>query len=95
MPDINSAIACTSGRHSEFVCFLFLQAHRGTDRFFADSGVQFTKPDRDQFHYRRSVFSSQFKSKVGNILTKVATLRVNLNIDGSPIASKSHTHPSP
>ena len=29
-------IASTSGRlHSEFVCLLFLQAHRETDRFFA------------------------------------------------------------
>ena len=32
MPNIPS----TSGRlHSEFVCLLFLQAHRETDRFFA------------------------------------------------------------
>ena len=36
------AIASTSGRlHSEFVRLLFLQDHRETDRFFADSGVQF------------------------------------------------------
>ena len=35
------AIASTSGRlHSEFVCLLFLQAHRETDRFFAPSGVE-------------------------------------------------------
>jgi hypothetical protein len=27
---------------------------------------------------------------VGNILAKVAFLRINLNIDGAPIASKSH-----
>ncbi len=31
----------TSGRiHSDFVCLLFLQGHRETDRFFTDSGVQ-------------------------------------------------------
>ncbi len=35
-----SAIVSTSGRlHSEFIRILFLQAHRETDRFFADSGV--------------------------------------------------------
>ena len=35
-----SPIASTSGRlHSEFIRILFLQAHRETDRFFADSGV--------------------------------------------------------
>jgi hypothetical protein len=36
-----SDIAGTSGRlHSEFLCLLFLQAHRETDRFFAASRVQ-------------------------------------------------------
>ena len=34
------------------------------------------------------------KSRVGNILAKAAALRINLNLDGTPIASKSHTHPS-
>jgi hypothetical protein len=34
-----------------------------------------------QFHYRRVAFSSQIKSKVENILTKAAALRINLNID--------------
>ena len=41
-----------------------------------------------------SVFFSQFKSRVGNILTKSETLWITLNIDGEPTASKSHTHPS-
>ncbi len=34
------------------------------------------------------------QSKVGHILTKSESLRINLNIDGSPIVSRSHTHPS-
>ncbi len=34
------------------------------------------------------------KSRVGNILVKVAVLRINSNLDGSSIESKSHTHPS-
>ncbi len=34
-------IASTSGRfHSEFVCLLFVRAHRETDHFFTVSGVQ-------------------------------------------------------
>jgi hypothetical protein len=38
---VMTAIASTSGRlHSEFVRLLFLQAHRETDRFYTDSGVQ-------------------------------------------------------
>jgi hypothetical protein len=89
------AIASTSGRlHSEFIRILFLQAYRKTDRFFAASGVLSAQSDRGFFHYRRAAFSSMLKSRVGNILAKAAALRINLNLDGSPIASKSHTHPS-
>ncbi len=89
------AIASTSDRlHSEFVRLLFLQVHRETDRFFAVPGVQSAQFDRDQFHFRRAAFLTQLKSKVGLTLAKAADLRVNLNLDGAPIESKSHTHPS-
>ncbi len=88
-------IASTSGRvHGEFIRLLFLQAHRETDRFFAAVGVQLPNSNRGPFHYRRTACSSILKSRVGNILTKVVVLRINLNLDGTPIASKSHTHPS-
>ena len=91
MPPMTS----TSGRlHSEFVRLLFLQAHRETDRFFAASGVQLPQTDRDQFHFHRAAFSQQLKSKVGLALAKTVALRINLNLDGAPIASESHTHPS-
>jgi hypothetical protein len=89
------AITSTSGRlHSEFVRLLFLQAHRETDRFFAASGVQLAQTDRGQFHFRRAAFSQHLKRKVGLVLAKTTVLRINLNLDGAPIASKSHTHPS-
>jgi hypothetical protein len=89
------SIASTSGRlHSEFVRLLFLQTHRETDRFFSASGVQSAQTDRDQFHFRRAAFLQQLKSKVGPALPKTVSLRINLNLDGAPIASKSHTHPS-
>jgi hypothetical protein len=89
------AVASTSGRlHSEFVRPLFLQAHRETDRFFAASGVQLEQHDRGRFHFLRVAFSSQLKSKASSSLAKAAALRVNLNLDGAPITSKSHTHPS-
>ena len=61
--------------------------------FFAASGVQLAQSTSGQFHFRRAAFSSQLKSKVGNILAKAAAPRITLNIDGAPIASKSHTHP--
>jgi hypothetical protein len=95
--DIISAIAGTTGRlHSEFIRLLFLQAHRETDRFFAASGVQSATSNlgASYFHFRRAAFSSLLKSRVGNIIAKASPLRVNLNLDGTPIASSSHTHPS-
>ncbi len=88
-------IPSTSGRlHSEFVLLLFLQDHRETGRFFEASGVQLVQHDCGQFHYKRAVFSSQLKSKVGNILVESAELWITLNIDGGPVVSISHTHPS-
>jgi hypothetical protein len=89
------AIASTSGRlRSEFVRLLFLQAHRETDRFFAASGVQLAQTQRGLFHFRCAAFSDQIKAKVGSTLAKTAALRINLNIDGAPITSRTHTHPS-
>jgi hypothetical protein len=46
---------------------------------------------KNQIPLAPRAFSSQIKSKVGNILVKTTTLRIALNIDGSPIASTSHT----
>ena len=62
--------------------------------FFEDSGVQLPQSTNRGFFHYRAAYSPQFKSKCGNILPKVAALRINLNLDGAPIASKSHTHPS-
>ena len=90
-----SVITSTSGRiHSEFVRLLFLQSHRETDRFFSVSGVLSAQSDRGFYHYRHAAFSVQLKSKVGLALTKSAALRITLNLDGAPITSRTHTHPS-
>ena len=80
--------------HSEFVRLLFLQTHRETDRFFETSGVQFVQHDRRLFHFRHATFSTQLKTKVGSTLVKTTSFRVNLNIHGTPITSRPHTHPS-
>ncbi len=88
-------VVSTSGRlHSEFVLLLFLQDNRETDRFFAASGVQLAQSTSGQFHFKHVVFSSHLRSKVVNILTKVSALRITLNVDGAPVSSRSHTHPS-
>ena len=44
------------------------------------------------FHVRRTAFGFQLKIRVGLALAKAAALRVNLNIDGAPITSRTHTH---
>jgi hypothetical protein len=80
-------IPSTSVRlHSEFIRLLFLQTHRETDRFFAASGFQLAQTHRGQFHFRLSDFTQQVKSKVDLTLAKAADLRINLNLDGEPIA---------
>jgi hypothetical protein len=90
-----SVIASTSGRlHNEFVRLLFLLTHRETDPFFTSSGVQLPHSTSGLFHFHRSVVSSQIKSRVDNILPKTAVPRITLNIDDTPIVSRSHTHPS-
>ncbi len=85
-----------SGRlYSEFIRILFLQTHRETDRFFAASGVQSAQSNMGAFfHFRRTTFSSILKSRVSSILAKAVDLRVNLNLEGASITSKSRTHPS-
>ena len=80
--------------HSEFIRILFLQAHRETDRFFATSGVPSAESHRGFFHYRRAAFFSNLKLKTGSLLAKAAALRITLNLDGAPITSTTHTHPS-
>ena len=90
-----TAIDSTSGKlHSEFIRLLFLQAHRETDRFFPASGVPLAQSTSGGFfHFCRAAFFSNLKSKSGNLLAKAAALRINLNLDGVTIVSKSHTHP--
>ncbi len=62
--------------------------------FFETSGVQLPQTDRGQFHFHHAVFFAQFKSRVVLTLDKESSLRITLNLDGTPIISKSHTHPS-
>ncbi len=46
------------------------------------------------YTFKHTAFLTQIKTKVGSTLGKTADIRVNLNIDGAPITSRSHTHPS-
>ena len=77
------------GKKRESICVL-------VDKYgyFAASGVQLAQSNRGLFHFRRAALSSDLLVKVGSTLTKVAALRVNLNMDDTPITSRTHTHPS-
>jgi hypothetical protein len=51
------------------------------------------------FRFRRTAFDSQLKSTTHSLNLRSATssprpqpLRINLNLDGAPIASRAHTH---
>jgi hypothetical protein len=57
------------------------------------SGVQSVQSNIGVFfHFLHTTFSSMLKSRISSILSKTETLRINLNLDGTPITFKSHTH---
>ena len=62
--------------------------------FYVGSGVQLAQSDRGYFHFLRVAFLAQFKSRVVLTLTKTVALRITINLDGVPITSTTHTHPS-
>ncbi len=45
-------------------------------------------------HFHHVVLSSKLNVRVDLTLTKTAILRITLKLDGVPMTSKSHTHPS-
>ncbi len=107
---VNIVLTTTTGHRVRYHLCLLLLVHqagyivnlsdfyswtdRETDRFFAASGVLSAQSGRGFYHYLRAVVSVQLKSKVGLALAKEATLRITLNLDGAPITSRTHTHPS-
>jgi hypothetical protein len=58
---------------------------------FFYSSIQYLTP---KSRSRSLCLSNSKKSKIGNNLAKAAALRISLNIDGTPLTSRSHTHPS-
>jgi hypothetical protein len=88
MPDV----ASTSGRlYCEILRILFLQAHRETHRFFAGTGVETAQQNQDRF--RRAAFTPSSNIRSATSLPRPLVLRINLNIDVAPVASRAHTHP--
>jgi hypothetical protein len=63
------------------------------DLLFLNFGVKFLV-NLVPANIRRAAFSANLKAKVVSTLAKDAVLRINLTIDGTPISSKTHTHPS-
>jgi hypothetical protein len=66
----------------------------GVADIIAASGVLSAQSDRGFYHLRRAAVSAQLKSKVGLALGKETALRNTLNLDGTPIISRTHNHPS-
>ncbi len=76
--------------HCEFVCLYFSRIiGRLSDLFFAEYRWQNLTPGTITV-----TWSSPHPSKVGHILTKDVVLRINLKIDDTPVASRSHSETS-
>jgi len=88
------AIVSTSTRmHGEFLCLLFLQAHRETEAHFPAAGMSLQRNQSDSFRFMRAAFYNGLKSKVGLAAAKAAALRVNLNVQGCGIVAPQCTLP--
>ena len=74
--------------------FYFYRLIGETTAFFVTSGVEHVQHNQDLFRFLRSVFYSHLQYEGANILVKATTLRINFNVDGAPMASHTHTHPS-
>jgi hypothetical protein len=89
-----SVIVNTTGYIVKLYSFYSCRLIGKLTTFFSASGVHLVQYSSELFHFRLTVFSSQLKVKVDNTLAKPASLRVHLNLDGTPITSRTHTHPS-
>jgi hypothetical protein len=89
------AIMSTSNRmHGEFLCLLFLQAHRETEAHFTADGMPSQRNQSESFRFKRAAFYQGLKSKVGLAAAKAAELRINLNVQGCSIVAAPMHAPS-
>jgi hypothetical protein len=65
---VNSPLNRTCGAPAVNVRCGFLQDHREIDLFFPASGVQLAHPTSEYFHFHHTVFSSNLKEKVVQLL---------------------------
>ncbi len=86
--------ACWNWRDKLFANFFSLLPLREFLFFASMLRVQLAQTDRGQFHFRRAAVSAQLKKRVRLALAKAVSLRITLNLGGTPIISKSHTHSS-
>jgi hypothetical protein len=73
-------IVSTSTRmHGEFLCLLFLKAHRETEAHFTADGMSSQNNNSEALRFKLAAFYNGLKSKVGLAAAKEAALRINLN----------------
>ncbi len=77
-----------------FSNFIFKKTHSWQNSWNSNNKQLAQTHPGGQFTFRRAAFLTQLQSKVDLALTKAVPLRININLDGAPIESKSHTHPS-
>jgi hypothetical protein len=83
--------SCVRPSHSWISHLLTSSLSLGISSLFCRGTLQLASSTSGQFHFRRVAFPQQFKNRVGLVLTKTEVLRITLNLDGTPIISKSHS----
>ena len=79
----------------EFLCLLFLQAHRETVlSHFTTDGMLSQHNHSDSFCLKCLAFYQSMKSKVGLMAAKEVGMRINLNVDGCVIVAAPVHAPS-
>jgi hypothetical protein len=86
--------------HGEFLCLLFLQAHRETEAHFTPTGMPSHRNQLDSFRFKRAAFYQSLKNKVGLAAANAAALRINLSVEGcgilaAPVHAFSRSPSSP
>ena len=71
------------------------RSNRETEAHFTAAEMPSQRNESDSFRFKRAAFYQSLKSKVGLAATKVAALRINLNVEGCGIVAAHATSCDP
>jgi hypothetical protein len=89
-----ASMSTSNHMHCEFLCLLFLQAHRETEAHFTAAGMLWQRNQSESFRFNSAAFYQGLRNAVRLIAAKAATLRINLNVQGCSIVAAPMHAPS-